>query len=221
MSTEDVAKLLDLPLVTIQRWDHQGKIPSKLIKHKKCFNRTEILQWARDHDFNIKTNKKSEENTSHLILASAIERGGIYYDLPGDDIISVYENAIKQLPFLEKIYLKEILDELLHREELASTGIGNGIAIPHSRERLQLGLNEIHIPIIFLRNQIEFNAIDGKPVSLLFIIFTSNTREHLTVLSRLSQALKNKKLLDILSNRNKDLDLIKQINTIEQDFHDR
>jgi PTS system nitrogen regulatory IIA component len=219
MSAEDVAKLLDLPLVTIQRWDHQGKIPSKQIKHKKCFNRTEILQWAKDHDFNVRIDKRSNETTSNQILAPAIKRGGIYYDVPGKDIIEVYENAINQLPFLEKVYLKEILDELLDREELASTGIGNGIAIPHTRERLQLGLSEIHIPVIFLKNKIEFNAIDGNPVSLLFIIFTSNTREHLTVLSRLSQTLKKNELLYILNNKTKELDLLKQINKIEQEFH--
>jgi PTS system nitrogen regulatory IIA component len=214
-----VANLLDLPLVTIQRWDHQGKIPSKLIKNKKCFKRSEILQWAKDHDFHVKTHQDKDEIISNQILAPAIERGSIYYDMPGDDIIDVYENTIKQLPFLEKIYLKEILDELLHREELASTGIGNGIAIPHTRERLQLGLDEIHIPVIFLKNQIEFNSIDGNPVSVLFIIFTSNTRDHLMILSRLSQTLKDKNLLSILNNRNKNQDLLKQINKIENEFH--
>ena len=219
ISAEDVANLLNLPLVTIQRWDHQGKIPSKLIKNRKCFKRSEILQWAKDHDFHVKTDPKKDEKTANQLLAPAIERGGIYYDVPGRDIIEVYENVIELLPFLENIYLKEILDELLYREELASTGIGNGIAIPHTRERLQLGFDEIHIPVIFLKNQIEFNAIDGNPVSVLFAIFTSNTRDHLMILSRISQALKDKKLLSILNNRNKNQDLLKQINKIENEFH--
>jgi len=219
MSTEDVAKLLDLPLVTIQRWDHQGKIPSKLINHKKCFNRKEILQWAKDHDFNVKTQNKTDDNSTYQILEPAIKRSGIYYDVPGEDIIEVFETIISQLPFLEKADRKMILNELLNREELASTGIGNGIAIPHTRERLHLGLKEIHIPVIFLKNQIEFNAIDGNPVSLLFLIFTSNTRDHLMVLSRISQALKNQKLLDILNEKNQELIILNQLNKIEQEFN--
>lgn len=219
LTTEEVAELLDLPLVTIQRWEHQGKIPSKIIKHKKCFKRKEILQWAKDHDFNVRIDIKADESKSDQILGPAIRRGGIYYDVPGKDIIEVFENAINGLPFLEKVDRKVILNELFNREELASTGIGNGIAIPHTRERLQISLQEIHIPVVFLKNQIEFNAIDRKPVFVLFMIFTSTTRDHLMVLSRLSHALKNRRLLDILNEIKNDQNLLKQIIEIEQEFY--
>ncbi len=219
LTTEEVAELLDLPLVTIQRWEHQGKIPSKVIKHKKCFNRKEILQWALDHDFNVRTDIKADESISDQILGPAIRRGGIYYDVPGKDIIEVFENAINRLPFLEKVDRNVILNELLNREELASTGIGNGIAIPHTRERLQIGLQEAHIPVVLLKNHIEFNAIDGKPVFVLFMIFTSSTRDHLMVLSRIGHALKNRRLLDILNENNNDQSLLKQVFEIEQEIY--
>ena len=219
LTTEEVAALLDLPLVTIQRWEHQGKIPSKVINHKKCFKRKEILQWATEHDFNVRTDIKAEESKSDQILGPAIRRGGIYYDVPGKDIIEVFENAINGLPFLEKVDRKVILNELLNREELASTGIGNGIAIPHTRERLQIGLQEAHIPVVFLKNQIDFNAIDGNPVFVFFMIFTSSTRDHLMVLSRISHALKNKRLLGVLNEKNNDQSLLNQINEIEQEFY--
>ena len=219
MTTEEVAELLDLPLVTIQRWDHQGKIPSKIIDHKKCFNHKEILQWTEEHDLNVRTDIKAEESKSDQILGPAIRCGGIYYDMPGKDIIEVFENVINGLSFLGKVDHKVILNELLNREELASTGIGNGIAIPHTRERLQIGLQEAHIPVVFLKNQIDFNAIDGNPVFVLFMIFTNSTRDHLMVLSRISQALKNRRLLGVLNEKNNDQSLLKQINEIEQEFY--
>ncbi len=219
LSSEEVAELLDLPLVTVQRWDHQGKIPSKLIKHKKCFNRKEILEWAKEHDFNVRTDKKADIEYDNQILAPAIERGGIYYNVHGEDIIEVFENVINQLSFGKTVDRTIILHELLNREELASTGIGNGIAIPHTRERLQIGLNEIYLPVIFLNKQIDFNAIDGNPVSILFMIFTNSTKDHLMILSRISQALKDKRLLDILHNRNKDKNLLNRINYLEKNFY--
>ena len=219
LTTLEVAELLDLPLVTVQRWEHQGKIPSKIINHQKCFKRKEILQWAEEHDFNIKTDIRTDKSKSDLILGPAISRGGIYYDVSGKDIIEIFENIIYKIPSLENTDRKVILNELLNREELASTGIGNGVAIPHTRERLQLGLQEIHIPVIFLKNQIEFNAIDGNPVFVLFMIFTHNTRDHLKVLSRISQALKNRRLIEILIKKNIDQNLLEAIIEIEQEFH--
>lgn len=219
LSIEDVAKLLNLSLVTIQRWDHQGKIPSKMIKRKKCFIRKEILQWAEDHDFIVRTQNTSVDEGSGELLAGAIKRGGLYYDVPGEDIIEVLENIISELPFLRKADHKMILEEMLNREELASTGIGDGIAIPHTRERLDLGLEEIYISVAFLKRRINFNAIDGKLVFVLFIIFTNKTNDHLMVLSRISRVLKDNKIIEILSEKNKDLNLLKTISQIEQTFH--
>jgi nitrogen PTS system EIIA component len=219
LTTEEVAELLGLPLVTIQRWEHQGKIPSKIVKHKKCFKRKEILEWAKDHDFSVKTEDTDGDVTSNQILSSAIKRGGIYNDIPGKDIVEVLGNALNVLPFLSEIDHNLILNEMLDREEMASTGIGHGIAIPHTRERNQIGSEQIFVPALFLKNQIEFNAIDGDPVSVLFMIFTGNTKDHLTVLSRISHALKERKVLNILNEKNKRNNLLTQISKIEQDFY--
>jgi len=218
LSIEEVARLLDLPLVTIQRWEHQGKIPIRIVKHKKCFRRRDILEWAADHGFTIKTEASEETHGPGDILHPAIKRAGIFYDLPGKDIVEVFENAVSTLPFLPRSAHEMTLHELLNREEMASTGIGQGIAIPHTRERLQISTEHIYIPILFLKNKIEFNAIDGNPVFVLFMIFTSNTKEHLNVLSHISQALKDQELLTIINEKNKNNNLLNRIKKIERKF---
>ena len=219
LTTEEVALLLDLPLVTIQRWEHQGKIPSRIIKQKKCFKRRDIVEWAAEHDFKIKYGSEDERQTATDMLYLAIKRGGIYYDVEGKDIIEVFENSLDKLPFLAGFNREMILQELLNREELASTGIGQGIAIPHTRERLQIASEQIYIPVLFLKHRIEFNAVDGFPVFVLFMIFTGNTKEHLMVLSHISHALKDPHLLENLNEKNKKKNLLNQILKIEREFH--
>jgi PTS system nitrogen regulatory IIA component len=218
LTAEQVAQLLDLPLVTIQRWAHQGKIPSRLVNRQKCFKRRDILEWAVDHDFKIQPGIQRTAVHSDDILAPAIELGGIYNDIPGEDIVEVYKNAISRLSFLPENDRNRILNGLLDREELASTGIGRGIAIPHTRNRIPIGSDRIYIPVMFLMNEIEFNAIDGEPVRVLFMIFTGNTRDHLSVLSRISHTLRDDKVLQILREKNRKNNLLERITKIEHEI---
>lgn len=219
LTTEEVAELFGLPLVTIQRWEHQGKIPYKIIGNRRSYNRKEILDWARIHDLTVKLDTNEGTAAAEHLLFKAIERSGIYDKIPGNNIVEVFENALDVLPFLSQADRKKVLIEMLDREELASTGVGHGIAIPHTRERFQIGSEQIFIPLIFLENHIEFNSIDGEAVFVLMMIFTPNTKDHLKVLSRISHILKDKKMLEILREKNKSKNLLSRILKIEKDLN--
>ena len=215
LTIKDVANLLNLPLVTIERWEHQGKIPFKILKQKKWFKRKEILDWAQSHDFVIKSQKNKIDTKAKNLLSQAIEWGGIYYNMAGEDVYSVFENALDTFDFITKIGKDKILDDLLNREEFASTGVGNGIAIPHPRNRMKVGEHDTYVPVVFLENAIEYNSIDTIPVQVLFMIFTTDTKIHLQILSKISYCLKNNSLLSILFDKNKDKNLLQKINQIE------
>lgn len=88
----------------------------------------------------------------------------------------------------------QAFDGLILRERLGSTGLGNGIAIPHGRIR--------HLPAMagaFLRTDtaIDFDAIDGEPVDLFFALFVpeDTTEEHLVMLSHLAEAFSDEGLV--------------------------
>ncbi|KAA3610358.1 MAG: helix-turn-helix domain-containing protein [Calditrichaeota bacterium] len=219
MSQKEVANLLGLPEVTVQRWIHQGKIPTKILNKKTVLKHSEIITWAKAHDLDIKQNKTSKETASNntFLLSSALEKGGIFYNIEAQDVYSAFENSLTKLSFLMNEDKKNILNGLINREELASTGIGNGIAIPHTRSRIQLNLDSAHIPVIFLKEPIPFNAIDSHPVFVLFMIFTTDVKEHLKMLSKLSFVLQQDKIMNILNERNTGLDLIDEIKEVENE----
>jgi PTS system nitrogen regulatory IIA component len=80
----------------------------------------------------------------------------------------------------------DVFESLIARERLGSTGIGHGIAIPHGRLK-----NSDHVigALVHLQEPIDFDAIDDKPVDLLFALLVPEnaTEEHLEVLARLAQ----------------------------------
>ena len=71
----------------------------------------------------------------------------------------------------------------------ASTAIGDGIALPHVRNPIVLHVARPMLTLCFLERPVDFGALDGKPVNVLFSMVCPTTRSHLQTLSRLSYAL--------------------------------
>ncbi|MBP7581512.1 MAG: PTS sugar transporter subunit IIA, partial [Vogesella sp.] len=87
----------------------------------------------------------------------------------------------------------DIFDSLFAREKLGSTGLGQGVAIPHGRVK---GLKEATGVFIRLASPIPFDSPDGKPVNLLFVLLVPEqaTDLHLQVLSELAQLFSSRSL---------------------------
>lgn len=85
---------------------------------------------------------------------------------------------------------REIFDQLLQRERLGSTGIGNGIAIPHARLP---GLSQIFGIFARLDKPVDFDAVDDEPVDLLFLLLAPEGEgaDHLKALSRIARMLRD------------------------------
>jgi len=91
----------------------------------------------------------------------------------------------------------EIFESLISRERLGSTGIGHGVAIPHGR--VKTGGKSIGC-FMQLENPVDFDAIDGKPVDLVFglLVPENSTDEHLQILSTLATLFSNEAICDEL-----------------------
>ena len=116
-----------------------------------------------------------------------------------DNLVSANKaSALEELSFFLKdkglVPNKEkLLNALMERERLGSTGIGDNVAIPHAK------INEIdQIITIFGRSitGIEFDSLDKKPVHFIYLVLApmNSSGQHLKVLARISRLLKNKSL---------------------------
>jgi len=91
-----------------------------------------------------------------------------------------------------------VYDSLFDRERLGSTGLGQGVAIPHGRIK---GLKEALGAFVRLAQPVPFDAPDGKPVNLVFALLVPEhaTEKHLEILSELAQMFSDRTLREALT----------------------
>lgn len=100
----------------------------------------------------------------------------------------LFEQAGLLFENLHGIERSRVFDSLFARERLGSTGLGEGVAIPHGRIK---GLREARAAVVRLAEPIAFDAPDGRPVSLLIFLLVPEhaTEEHLEILSEVAELL--------------------------------
>lgn len=101
---------------------------------------------------------------------------------------------------------QQVFESLISREKVGSTGIGNGIAIPHGR------LNQLTHPIAVLvkcSTPVQFGAIDNQPVDLLFALLVpaDQCQEHLSTLAAMAEKLSDKQIVKRLRKAQDDQEL--------------
>ncbi|MBV8048658.1 MAG: PTS IIA-like nitrogen regulatory protein PtsN [Paludibacterium sp.] len=137
-------------------------------------------------------------------IGKILSRDHILLDLDVSSKKRVFEQVGLLMENTCGIARSEVFDCLFAREKLGSTGLGQGVAIPHGRAH---GLKEAAAIFIRLKVPISFDAPDGKPVQSLFVLLVPEqaTDLHLQVLSELAQLFSSRPLREkILSAQNVD-----------------
>jgi PTS system nitrogen regulatory IIA component len=194
LSVKDAASLLNVSEKTIYRWIKQQLIPAYRINEQFRFNRAELLEWATSRRIQISPEIFSEGESSKAPLPSlsdALKAGGVAYRVGGNDKLSVLRAVVDVLNLPKEVDRGFLYQVLLAREMLGSTGIGDGIAIPHVRNPVILHVDSPTVTLCFLEHPIDFRAIDGQPVSTLLTLISPTVRAHLHLLSRLTFVLQN------------------------------
>ena len=136
------------------------------------------------------------KNSHSVILSELLSPATVNLDLQSADRDAVLSELVNQVPRLarEPAARQTLLRALHERERLHSTGIGDGIALPHARNAL-VGLVEDSI-VVFGRHArgIPYDAIDGVPARLFFLLLAPTVTRHLAILARLSRLLRDPKL---------------------------
>jgi PTS system nitrogen regulatory IIA component len=190
---EDLARQLEVSAITLERWIRQGRIPVQRQGEMCFFERSEIEEWARTHSLRLDLEAPPEpirppqaDNT----LIDSIRRGGVRQILVGNDVATTLRAVVRALPISDD-ERPDLLRRFLEREELSSTGIGNALAVPHPRNPVGDLVKKPMIAVFFLDHPIDWKAVDGRPVSTLFVVLSPSVREHLQTLVRLSYCLRD------------------------------
>ncbi len=153
-------------------------------------------------------------------LLDILPKKSIIPDLKGRSKKQVLEELIDALlnekPELDR---ERLMAVLLERERLGSTGIGDGIAIPHGKLK---DLNQQQLILAFGKSSsgVDFESMDGKPVHLFFLLVAPEncTGIHLRALARIARLLKNAPVRKRLTNANTQDEIYAVIQQEDDDF---
>jgi len=204
MTVREASKLFNVSEKTIYRWIEQKGLPAYRINKQFRFNQTELLEWAAAGrtSFSPELLGEPDSNASPLPdLVQSLAAGGIHYRVAGTDRDSVLRSVVELLRLPDHVDREFLLEVLLAREALGSTGIGDGIALPHARNPIVLNVEHPTVTLCFLENPVDFNAIDGQPVTVLFTLISPTVRAHLHLLSRLAFVLNDKEFREVLKRQ--------------------
>lgn len=120
------------------------------------------------------------------LISKLLAERNVLLDLDVSSKKRVFEQAGLLFENNNQVARIQVFDSLFSREKLGSTGLGQGIAIPHGRIK---GLKEAVGALVRLKHPIPYDAPDGQPVSLVFVLLVPEkaTDLHLQILSELAQ----------------------------------
>lgn len=193
LTVRDAAEMFGVPEKTVYRWIEEGSIPVYRLRDQHRFSRAELLEWGTAQGLSLSPallHLHDAAGSSQPAIADAMERGGIHYRVPGETKEAVLKSVVSRLPLPDEVDQEFLYEILIAREAVGSTGIGDGIALPHVRSPIILHVEEPVVSLCYLEHHVDFGAIDGKPVHVVFTLVTPTVRTHLFLLARLAFLLR-------------------------------
>ena len=133
------------------------------------------------------------------LISQLLPLSNVVVDLDASSKKRVSEQAGLLFENNQGIARSTVFDSLFTRERLGSTGLGQGIAIPHGRIK---GLKDAAGAFLRLATPVQFDAPDGRPVSMLFVLLVPEqaNETHLQLLSELAQMFSDREFREALQN---------------------
>jgi len=123
-------------------------------------------------------------------ILDVLPKEAILSDLKAVDKKGVLEELVVPVAKISGVNHEDLVKVLMEREQLGSTGIGDGIGIPHGKVK---DLDSLILGFGLSRKGVDFDSMDGLPAHIFFLLITpeNSTGLHLKLLARISRILKN------------------------------
>lgn len=193
MTLEEVAEYLRISERTVYDWAQKGDIPCGKIGTAWRFLRSDIEKWVVD-----KLGAKPVEQNVEIKLSNLLseEKVMILDSVTKEEALDAMIDMVSKSSLVTS--KKALKEGIYRREELMSTGIGQGVAIPHVRIK---EVKDLVVGVAVCGSGIpDYESLDAQPVQLLFMIVARDDQHalHLKTLAAISSVLKNQFLKNML-----------------------
>ena len=144
-------------------------------------------------------------------VSSLLEKGDVFSDVRGCTAAEIYDFVCSSAKLPEGLDAQVLKNELVQREHVLSTAVGNGIAIPHPRRPLLKNTDDARIIVCFPKVPVEMESPDGLSVYAMFILLSDSTQSHIHTLSALAKLFRDVSFRKILSSKPSKKVLVEEI----------
>jgi len=219
LTLRQAATYLDVPESTVRRWIASRGLPAHRVHERLHCNAIELWEWAVENG--IPVSRRLLEQARRVPdevppLSALIAEGGVHRDVGGRSKSEVLHAVVAVLPLppdTDREFLATVLEA---REAMGSTGIGDGIAIPHVRNPILLHVPRPFVSLCLLAHPIDFDAVDGKPVHALFVVVSPSVPAHLRILAQLGFVLRDAELRRLLRAAAPAEKILQRLSALEQ-----
>jgi nitrogen PTS system EIIA component len=188
LESSDAAHALHVDEETFLNWIRKDSLPAQRVEGRYQTRAVDLLEWATERGIKVHPalyQMPDADQRPLPTLSQALQAGGIFNGIAGSDKQTVLRTVVENLKLPPEIDPAFILQVLLARESLGTTAVGDGIAIPHVRNPILVQLSAPKVSLSYLARSIDFEALDGKPIHILFTMLSPDLRTHLHLLSQL------------------------------------
>jgi PTS system nitrogen regulatory IIA component len=197
MDLDELATYLQRDVREVTKLASRGHLPGQKVAGQWRFARAEINQWLETQipDYTDKQLTALDHGPAPIeeqepLISALLSEATIAVPLPASTRSSVLKELVNQAENTWQVYDPEaILEAIRQREEMGSTALDSGVAIPHPRRPLPGALGESVIAYGRTASGIPFGAPGGGLTDIFFLVCCRDDRTHLKVLARLSRLL--------------------------------
>jgi len=205
MTLSEMADYLKIAKRSLLRMAQRGDLPATKVASQWRFMRSVVDDWLISRmkalpDRELETLIKSDKLP--LPLSALLRPGLVRLDIENSDKEEVLE-LLTELLVREKLLEEDATSfrkKLKQREEMVSTAIFPGIAIPHFRKPEECPVAEPRIVVGISRTGVDFNSLDGQPTYLFFLICANQVILHLKIIAELALVFRRPDLVKKLKN---------------------
>lgn len=215
LSLEDFARHVGLNVDEVRKLADRGKLPGQKVGGQWRFNRARVTEWLQqeipgyDHDRLVELEQALAHPDSppeeSIIVTDLMGLEGLDIALPANTKASALRELVALAERTGLLYDRDgLLGAIQQREELCSTALPNGVAIPHPRQPMPYASAEPLICAARSTRGIPFGSIRGPQTTLFFLICCHDDRHHLRVLARLMRILDGDTIAQLMATETRE-----------------
>jgi PTS system nitrogen regulatory IIA component len=228
MTIADLAQMMGADPRRLERMAGAGEIPCRKVAGQFRFNRAEITEWLQQNMSRFKEERlaqvdagitaQRETGPDEPIITPLLRPEAVTTSLGSRTKDSTLRRLLALAQKTGLVYDEQALAEaVMGREELSSTALEQGVAIPHPRRPLPYAIGGPLLVVARTSQGIAFGAPDGGLTSLFFLIASQDDQHHLHVLARLCRMLQGSDLIERLLDAATAAEMIEAVTQREQE----